>query len=107
MQGLLQLALAEGIQSDYVQCLLSTFERQAIPTQSTPQTTTMDFREQLSKREMQVLRLLNSSLNVPEIAEEIHLAPTTVRTHVQNIYQKLNVHGRIEALQRATELGLL
>ena len=107
MQGLLQLALAEGIQSDYVQCLLSTFERQAIPTQSTPQTTTMDFREQLSKREMQVLRLLNSSLNVPQIADEIHLAPTTVRTYVQNIYQKLDVHGRIEALQRATELGLL
>jgi two-component system nitrate/nitrite response regulator NarL len=67
----------------------------------------VDFNEQLSKREVQVLRLLNSRLSVPEIAEEIHLSPTTVRTHVQNIYQKLNVHGRIEALQRATELGLL
>jgi LuxR family maltose regulon positive regulatory protein len=107
MRGLLQLALTKGIHSDYVQRLLSAFDHQAVPTQSSPQTTTVDFREQLSKREIQVLRLLNSRLSVPEIAEEIHLAPTTVRTHVQNIYQKLNVHGRIEALQRATELGLL
>jgi two-component system nitrate/nitrite response regulator NarL len=44
---------------------------------------------------------------VPEIAEEIHLSPTTVRTHVQHIYQKLGVHGRIEALQKAEDLGIL
>ncbi len=63
--------------------------------------------ESFSQRELQVLRLLNTRLSVPEIAAEIHLAPTTVRTHVQNIYRKLGVHSRIEALQRAEELSLL
>jgi len=107
MQGLLQLALTEGDSRDYVQRLLAAFEHQAVPTPLNSQATTTDSRDLLSEREMRVLRLLNSHLSVPEIAEEIHLAPTTVRTHVQNIYQKLNVHGRIEALQRATEHGLL
>lgn len=60
----------------------------------------------LSERELQVLRLLNTSLNVPEIAIELHLAPTTVRTHIRNIYSKMGVHGRIEALQKAEELDL-
>ncbi len=66
-----------------------------------------DWIEAFSQRELQVLRLLNTRLSVPEIAAEIHLAPTTVRTHVQNIYRKLGVHSRIEALQRADELRLL
>jgi len=63
--------------------------------------------EPFSQREMQVFRLLNTRLSVPEIAAEIHLAPTTVRTHVQSIYRKLGVHSRIEALQRGEELGML
>ena len=61
--------------------------------------------DSFSERETQVLRLLNTHLSVPEIAAEIHLAPTTVRTHIQNIYRKLDVHGRMEALQKAEEYG--
>jgi LuxR family maltose regulon positive regulatory protein len=107
MRELLQRAQAEGFHKAYTYKLLSPFEgkpRSAVPISPLNPAKIID---PLTAREMQVLRLLNSRLNVPEIAEKIHLAPTTVRTHVQHIYQKLGVHGRLEAIQRAEELGLL
>jgi LuxR family maltose regulon positive regulatory protein len=106
MRELLELALAEGFYKAYTGKLLSAFEGQTPPPSSAQQRGD-DLVEPLSAREVQVLKLLNTHLSVPEIAAEIHLAPTTVRTHVQHIYQKLGVHGRIEALQRAKEIGLL
>jgi LuxR family maltose regulon positive regulatory protein len=63
--------------------------------------------EPLSTREMQVLRLLATDLSTPEIARELIVSTNTVRTHVKCIYGKLDAHGRIEAVQRARELGLL
>jgi LuxR family maltose regulon positive regulatory protein len=107
MRELLQLALARGIHPGYTRELLATFDGQTQPTQTEPSHQPADLLDSLSERELQVLRLLNTRLNVPEIAAEIYLAPTTVRTYVQNIYRKLGVHGRVEALQRAKELGLL
>ena len=56
---------------------------------------------------MEVLRLLATTLSTPEIARELVVSANTVRSHVKSIYGKLNAHGRIEALQRARELGLL
>jgi LuxR family maltose regulon positive regulatory protein len=63
--------------------------------------------EQLSDRELQVLRLLNSSLSAAEIADELYIAVSTTRTHIKSIYQKLNVHSRLEAVERARDLGLI
>jgi len=63
--------------------------------------------ELLSERELEVLRLLNSKLSVPEIAQELTVAPSTVRTHVRVVYNKLEVHGRQEAIQKAKDLGLI
>lgn len=63
--------------------------------------------ESLSEREMQVLRYLNSSLTVPEIAVELYISDSTVRSHVKNIYGKLGVHRRLDAIKRGEELGLL
>jgi LuxR family maltose regulon positive regulatory protein len=63
--------------------------------------------EPLSERELEVLKLLNSKLSVPEIANELSVAPSTVRTHVRVIYGKLGAHGRIEAIQKAREVGLI
>ena len=63
--------------------------------------------EPLSERELQVLRLLESSLTQREIADQLYVSVNTVRSHVQHIYGKLGVHSRIEALNHAQDLGLL
>jgi LuxR family maltose regulon positive regulatory protein len=61
----------------------------------------------LSSREVEVLRLLPSKLTAPEIADQLYVAESTVRTHIKHIYSKLNVNRRFEAVERAKELGLL
>jgi LuxR family maltose regulon positive regulatory protein len=61
----------------------------------------------LSARELEVLRLLAAGLSNPEIARELYIATSTVRSHVKNIFGKLNVHKRWDAVQRAEELALL
>ncbi len=63
--------------------------------------------EPLSQRELDVLRLLRSDLNGPEIAREFTLSLATVRSHTQAIYAKLGVNNRRAAVRRAEELDLL
>ena len=63
--------------------------------------------EPLSGREIDVLRLLRTDLNGPEIARECMVSLTTIRTHTQNIYSKLGVRNRRAAVRRAEELDLL
>ena len=63
--------------------------------------------EPLSERELEVLRLLRTELNGPEIARELMVSLSTVRTHTQNIYAKLGVNNRRAAVRRAEELDLL
>lgn len=46
-------------------------------------------------------------LSVPQIAAQLHLAPTTVRTHVQNLYEKLGVSDRAAAVAEAMRRRLL
>ncbi len=61
----------------------------------------------LSARERDVLRLLASDLDGPAIARELVVSLNTVRTHTKNIYAKLGVNSRREAVTRARELDLL
>jgi LuxR family maltose regulon positive regulatory protein len=63
--------------------------------------------EPLSEREREVLRLLESDLDGPDMARELTLSLATVRTHTRNIYAKLGVNSRSAAVRRAAELGLL
>jgi LuxR family maltose regulon positive regulatory protein len=63
--------------------------------------------EPLTRRERQVLRRLVAGLSAPEIAQELVVAPSTVRSHLKRIYGKLEVHGRHEAVDRARELELV
>ncbi|HEY5077861.1 MAG TPA: LuxR C-terminal-related transcriptional regulator, partial [Acidimicrobiia bacterium] len=60
----------------------------------------------LSDRELDVLRLLRSELSGPDIARERMVSLNTMRTHTKNIYTKLGVNNRREAVRRAAELGL-
>jgi LuxR family maltose regulon positive regulatory protein len=61
----------------------------------------------LSERETEVLRLMAAGLSSPEIAEELVIAVSTVRSHIKSIYSKLDVHSRYEAVERATVLQLI
>jgi LuxR family maltose regulon positive regulatory protein len=63
--------------------------------------------EQLSERELQVLRLIAAGMTYEDIAAELVVAVSTVQWHIKNIYQKLNVHSGLEATAAARELGLL
>ena len=61
----------------------------------------------LSTREREVLRLLDTELNGPEIARELVVSLNTVRTHTKNLYMKLGVTSRRAAVQRGRDLDLL
>jgi LuxR family maltose regulon positive regulatory protein len=63
--------------------------------------------EPLSERELEVLRLVASGLSDRAIAEHLILAIGTVKKHLNNIYNKLGVHTRTQALARASALKLL
>jgi len=63
--------------------------------------------EPLSEREIEILRLLVSELSVPEIASDIHISVSTLRTHIRNIYRKLDTHSRYETVSKAQELNLI
>ena len=61
----------------------------------------LSFFEDLSQRELDVLRLLRTDLSGPEIARELSVSLSTLRTHTQNIFSKLGVTNRIAAAAMA------
>jgi LuxR family maltose regulon positive regulatory protein len=88
--------------SPYLQRLLAAFQDES----AAPKGIVQPLLDPLSDRELDVLRYLPSNLTTPEIAEEMMISINTVRTHIKNIYQKLGVHKRSEAVKRAKELSL-
>jgi len=63
--------------------------------------------DSLTDRERDVLRCLARGLSNHEIAGELHVSETTVRTHVGHVLTKLNVRDRVQAVVRAHEMGVL
>ena len=61
----------------------------------------------LTKRELEILRILAKGGTTSSIAAEFHISRTTVNNHVQNILRKLDVHTRLEAIRRAEYAGLI
>ncbi len=61
----------------------------------------------LSTREIEVLEQLSKGLNYNVIAENLFLSPSTVRKHIENIYTKLQVHNKLEAIQKAKNNKLI
>ena len=55
----------------------------------------------------EILALLAKRLSNKEIAEQLRIMPETVKRHAANVYQQLDVHGRRQAVERATSLGVL
>ncbi|WP_100640537.1 LuxR C-terminal-related transcriptional regulator [Marinobacter salexigens] len=67
----------------------------------------MELAEPLSQRELEVLELINAGHANKDIAVRMGVAPATVKAHIRNLYGKLDVRRRTEALARARELGIL
>ena len=109
MAGLLYIALSRGMVPDYVRRLLAVFPGeeygQAEPPK--PQVTESDLIEPLSERELEVLRLIAEGLTNQEIGERLFLSLNTIKAHTRNIYGKLGIHSRAQAIARARALGIL
>jgi len=101
MVGLLRAAAKRSSAPSHLEQLL-----RAASTSTGRAPTQRGLVEPLSERELQVLRLLRGDLAGPEIANELVVSLNTVRTHTKNIYAKLGVTSRREAVRRAEELGL-
>jgi LuxR family maltose regulon positive regulatory protein len=102
MAALLKLAAKERKAPGYVRRLLA-----AVVTVEGRATVRQSLIEPLSDRELEVLRLLGSELDGPDIARELVVSLNTVRTHTKSIYAKLGVNSRRSAVRRGAELGLL
>jgi LuxR family maltose regulon positive regulatory protein len=103
MARLLSEAADRGMRSDYVRNLLAAFETEDKPFLPPDQPLT----EPLTPRELEVLQLIAQGLSNREIGERLFIALSTVKGHNQNIYGKLQVNRRTEAVARAREVGLL
>jgi len=115
MGELLRQAAAQGIAVDYVGKLLAALEEETkgerwtkkpLPSSLAPGPSSA-LVEPLSERELEVLGLIAAGLSNREIAQKLFVALSTVKTHINNIYRKLDVSKRTQAVARAKELNLL
>ena len=102
MAALLQVAAKQRTAPAYARRLLAPF---ALPRNRTQVTQALI--EPLSERELDVLRLLGTELDGPDIARQLVVSLSTVRTHTRAVYSKLGVNSRRAAVSRADELNLL
>ena len=114
MAQLLSAAAAQGIMSEYSKKLLASFEAEqkknegtAHPPTGSPPPGVQPLIDPLTPREREVLQLIAAGRSNPEIAAQLVIALSTVKTHVKNIYGKLQVTGRLQAVARASDLNLL
>ena len=104
MRALLAEASSRGIMPNYAQELLTALETTTsslIPPSSQP------LIEPLSERELEILALIAEGLSNREISQRLFITLSTVKGHNGNIFGKLQVKRRTEAVARARELGLI
>ena len=88
--------------TEAVQARLVWLERQ-----TTDKPRSASLADPLTEREEAVLRLLQGTLSLREIGQELHLSANTIKTHAQAIYRKLGVSTRRDAVQRGHAAGIL
>jgi LuxR family maltose regulon positive regulatory protein len=103
MAELLRQAATVGTAQAYARRLLGAFSRLPAPHRPLVQPLV----EPLSERELEVAALLADGLTYQEIARALFISLNTVKTHLKNVYGKLGVHGRQEAVAKARALDLL
>ena len=109
MARLLREALSRGVRPEYVRRLLAAFPIDE-PDGGAPRTAPgagTRLAEPLSARELEVLPLIAEGLTNHEIAARLYLSLHTVKAHARNIYAKLGVNSRTQAVARARALGYL
>ena len=110
IEKLLRRATSRGIMPKYANRLLAILragKRESDQFPQPPNSVAPLVTDSLSERELDVLRLLRTDLTGPEIATELSVSVNTVKTHIKNIYSKLDAHSRYEAVERAKQLDLL
>ena len=102
-------ALSQGVESDYIRRLLAAF-----PVAESEQTASSPMRgskselvEPLSERELEVLQLIAEGLTNQEVATRLYLSLHTVKVHARNIFTKLAVKNRAQAVAKGRALGIL
>ena len=106
MERLLETAVHHNISSTYTTHLLHQFTTPS-PLASRPSLLAPHLPDPLSPRETEVLQLIVQGLTNKEIGAQLFIAPSTVKRHTINIYNKLGVNGRTEATAQAYQLGLV
>jgi LuxR family transcriptional regulator, maltose regulon positive regulatory protein len=91
------------VPSHYLRKLLAALERDSAPAASP----TAGLSEPLSERELEVLALIAAGKSNRQISSDLFVSVGTVKTHLNNVYRKLDAHSRTQALARARELKLL
>ncbi|CAB5101856.1 Transcriptional activator of maltose regulon, MalT [Olavius algarvensis associated proteobacterium Delta 3] len=122
MADLLKRLRRQNVAADYIKRILAAFEEEgesivvpeaadhapASPEQPAPGSpATQALMEPLTNRELDVLELLEQRLTNKEIAAELFISPKTVKGHLQNLYGKLNVRKRRDAVEKAKQIGIL
>ena len=109
MARLLYEECSRGVQPGYVRQLLAAFPADG-PEQATPTRTRgagAGLAEPVSERELEILSLIAEGLTNQEIAARLYLSLHTVKAHARNIYAKLGVSSRTQAVAKGRALGLL
>jgi len=104
LERLLRKVDNKEISSNYIKKLLAAF---SVDKSMGQVRFTQSLFEPLSPRELDVLRMLATDLSGPEIASEMNIALTTLRSHTKNIYTKLEVNNRRSAVRNAQEMNLI
>jgi LuxR family maltose regulon positive regulatory protein len=111
MRELLHLAVGRGMAPAYVSTLLAAFPTRPLPSRDvrpSPRSPIPEMLvEPLTDREVQILRLMAVQRLFQEIADELYLSVNTVKWYAKNIYGKLGVNSKADAVARAWELGLI
>jgi len=98
---LLEALATRDVPPGFLRTLLAAFGERPTRRTISPEAASPAFGMLLSNRELDVLELLTQRLSNKEIAGRLHVSPETVKKHARNLYQKLEVHGRREAVARA------
>jgi LuxR family maltose regulon positive regulatory protein len=109
MAQLLQIAYSKELRPDYVRQLLSACSMPVVEQLAVSQTITPPSQliDPLSQREIEVLQLIASGLTNQDIADQLYLSLHTVKVHAHNIFSKLAVKNRTQAVAQAKVLGIL